>query len=290
MSNNMIDKKVAAKAVLENGITSDKDFTSGMSQPQSEFQLYSQPQMMFCYKCNNVIPGNSIFCPYCQIELYATCPKCGEEYSSQYPACNQCGTNREEYIETQRREKERIKAEEERISQEKLDREAREREQKETYLKENADIMETKEYKNTYLLLSHAVKDYDKKGDYSALGFFLFLLIITPMGILGFVGLLDESIYSQSNIPKHIFLSIFFITLVIDLFMMFVIGTWSDKDEYLKKYILKKNNYDKDMATRAINIVGNKEQYGLSDCCIIAYREKHNLPINYEWHNNDNVK
>jgi predicted nucleic acid-binding Zn-ribbon protein len=26
-----------------------------------------------------------------------TCPKCGHEYSSQYPACSKCGTNRQKY-------------------------------------------------------------------------------------------------------------------------------------------------------------------------------------------------
>ena len=104
MSNNMVDKNVSDKVVWENGLTPDNDFTPAMSQARSEFQPYSQPQMMFCYKCNNVIPGNSTFCPYCQIKLFVECPKCGAKYSSQYPACNQCGTNREEYLKTQRQE------------------------------------------------------------------------------------------------------------------------------------------------------------------------------------------
>lgn len=51
-----------------------------------------------CYACGEVIPDNSKFCPYCSKELYVKCPKCGQTYSSQYPACNQCGTNREEFI------------------------------------------------------------------------------------------------------------------------------------------------------------------------------------------------
>lgn len=50
-----------------------------------------------CYACGEVIPDNSKFCPYCSTELYVKCPKCGQTYSSQYPACNQCGTNREKY-------------------------------------------------------------------------------------------------------------------------------------------------------------------------------------------------
>lgn len=276
----MGNNKVSEKAVWEGSISPDNNTPSIASQMQT------QPQMMFCYKCNNVIPSNSTFCPYCQIKLFAKCPKCGIKYSSQYPACHKCGTNREEYIETQKRKKEIIEAEKERLRQEKLEQEARERAQKEAYLKENAEIRETEEYKNTYCLLSHAVEDYQKKDKYSSFGLLLLFIPVLPMGIVIMVGKLCDP---QLMVPPS-FLSIFLIALVICLFMNFIVGTWSDKDEYLKKYILKKNNYDKEMATRAINTVGNKEQYGLSDCCIIAYREKHNLPINYEWHNNDNVK
>lgn len=107
MSNNMVDKNVSDKVVWENGVTPDNDFTPAMSQPRSEFHPYSQPQMMFCYKCNNVIPGNSNYCPYCQIKLLTECPKCGVKYSSQYPVCNQCGTNRLEYLELEKKEQER---------------------------------------------------------------------------------------------------------------------------------------------------------------------------------------
>ena len=94
MSNN----KVSEKAVWEGSISPDNDT------PSIGSHMQAQSQMMFCYKCNNVIPGNSTFCPYCQIKLFVECPKCGAKYSSQYPACNQCGTNREEYLKTQRQE------------------------------------------------------------------------------------------------------------------------------------------------------------------------------------------
>ena len=53
-----------------------------------------------CYACGEIIPSDSKFCPYCSQELYVKCPKCGHIYSSKYPACNQCGTNRVEYIES----------------------------------------------------------------------------------------------------------------------------------------------------------------------------------------------
>jgi len=95
-----MDKKVSEKAIWEGSITSDES-------PMTATQMHSQPQMMFCYKCNNVIPSNSKYCPYCNVELFVECPKCGVKHSSQYPVCNQCGTNRQEYIALQRREEER---------------------------------------------------------------------------------------------------------------------------------------------------------------------------------------
>lgn len=100
----MGNNKVSEKAVWEGSISPDNDT------PSIGSQMQAQPQMMFCYKCNNVIPGNSTFCPYCQIKLFTECPKCGAKYSSQYPACGQCGTNREEYLRAQRREQERKEA------------------------------------------------------------------------------------------------------------------------------------------------------------------------------------
>lgn len=52
-----------------------------------------------CYACGEIIPADSKFCPYCSKELFVTCPQCGHKYSSQFPACNMCGTNRGKYIE-----------------------------------------------------------------------------------------------------------------------------------------------------------------------------------------------
>ena len=97
MSNNIYDDTVSEKAVWEGYITSD-EITARSPQIQGQ----TQSLMMFCYKCNNVIPGDSKFCPYCQTELYTECPKCGAKYSSQYPSCSQCGTNREDFLQRQR--------------------------------------------------------------------------------------------------------------------------------------------------------------------------------------------
>ena len=99
--------KISEKAVWDELVSSeDKNVSLPLhGQP-------AQPQMMFCYKCNQVIPANSAFCPWCQTELFVTCPKCGNKYSSQYPSCNQCGTNRENYIIEQQKEKARMLEEE----------------------------------------------------------------------------------------------------------------------------------------------------------------------------------
>ena len=70
-----------------------------------------------CYACGEIIPANSKFCPFCSQSLWVQCPKCRNTYSSQYPACSECGTNRNEYIEMQQRlaeEEKRIQEEEER--------------------------------------------------------------------------------------------------------------------------------------------------------------------------------
>ena len=104
--------KISEKAVWDELLPSADEKTSSASFIQS-----AQTQMMFCYKCNQVIPANSAFCPWCQTELFITCPKCGNKYSSKYPSCNQCGVSREKYLAEQRLK------EEERVRQEVLKRE-----------------------------------------------------------------------------------------------------------------------------------------------------------------------
>ena len=73
---------------------------------------------IICYKCYNVIPVDSEYCPCCKTKLFETCPKCGHKYSSQYRICNKCGTEREAYIAEQkylkkRKEEERLRKEKE---------------------------------------------------------------------------------------------------------------------------------------------------------------------------------
>lgn len=160
--------KVSEKAIWEDSITPDSNPSPIVSQ--------TQPQMILCYKCNNPIPNDSNYCPYCQVKLYTECPKCGVKYSSQYPFCNQCGTNREEYLRLQREEQERRDAierenkrrqeilereKQERVRQEELriaEEKAKEEQAKAEFEAKNREIMETEEYKSTYSLLTEAIK------------------------------------------------------------------------------------------------------------------------------------
>ena len=287
----MHDNKVSEKAIWEGSITPDND------NPSFASQMQSQPQMMFCYKCNQVIPGNSTFCPYCQVKLFTECPKCGAKYSSQYPACSQCGTNREGYLRAQCQEQERKRvieaenrrqreiaeqkkieeerrrkeAEEERERQErfkKYQQEANERQQKEAYLKENAEIMKTKEYETAYSLLNKAFDDYEKSENNMG-------CILVPLFVI------------------IIMLTLFYVHPVLGFILMIVLPFLipyikNDKDrckKQLQKFVSSSKNYNNQMLAVLIDMVSYQGRERLSDCCIIAYRRKYGLSINYKWHN-----
>ncbi len=116
-----------------------------------------------CYKCAETIPAGSFYCPKCGIKLIVECPKCGHAYSSQYPICNQCGTDREKYIaqekqlailhaiEEKRRkdEEERKKAEQARLAEarraEELRRKEAERLRQEERRREEEAAMKAKQ-------------------------------------------------------------------------------------------------------------------------------------------------
>lgn len=99
----------------------------GSSRYSSNNGEFASTKTTICYACSEIIPAESMFCPYCKKELLVTCPKCGKIYSTQYSVCNKCGTDRHDYYlkqearkqEARRREKEREQAElEERKRQE----------------------------------------------------------------------------------------------------------------------------------------------------------------------------
>ena len=80
---------------------------------------------LICPYCYDAIPKDSEYCPSCGKKLFVSCPKCGNKYYSRYLICNKCGTNREVYLEEQRRQ-EKLRQEEER-RQEELRRQEEER-------------------------------------------------------------------------------------------------------------------------------------------------------------------
>ena len=74
----------------------------------SSYGGQTSPKTTVCYACNEIIPLGATYCPVCGKKLLVTCPKCGHEYSSQYPVCSKCGTNREQYnkqLEVERQRK-----------------------------------------------------------------------------------------------------------------------------------------------------------------------------------------
>ena len=91
-------------------------------------------ETMICYNCSEIIPDNSKFCPKCGRKLFTTCPKCGNIFSSEYPICNQCGTDIKKYLENlakqRKRIKEKRKAEEERRRKEEEERKRKEEEER----------------------------------------------------------------------------------------------------------------------------------------------------------------
>lgn len=82
----------------------------GSSRYSSNNGEFVSTKTTVCYACSEIIPADSMFCPYCKKELLVTCPKCGKIYSTQYSVCNKCGTDRHDYylkLEAQKQEAKR---------------------------------------------------------------------------------------------------------------------------------------------------------------------------------------
>lgn len=293
----MHDNKVSEKAIWEGSIAPDNDT------PTFASQMQNQPQMMFCYKCNNVIPGNSKFCPCCQTELYVTCPKCGVTYSSQYPNCNQCGTNKSDYLKFLREEKER-QEEEERINKRRREileceryiaqqkRQEKEKQEKEAYNAENTRILTTNEYKSVYSLFVDAFNAYESyyKKKVNIYVFLPFLIaILTPIICL------SNGIEPEDPRDWFVLAGLCFVAEIAVVIWAWLCYSKDGLEEYLSQYMKNRNDYDKELVTssmiRDVCHAGDKDYRGshaarehLSRNIIIAYRKKYNLPVNDEWH------
>ena len=116
--------RVTGLANYSNYGTSDYQ---GTNASYNESSYSPSPKTTVCYACSEIIPVGSTFCPVCGKKLSVVCPNCGNEYSSQYPVCNKCGTNREEYNKAEKKRE----AERERNIRRKKEEEAKkEKEQK----------------------------------------------------------------------------------------------------------------------------------------------------------------
>ena len=112
---------------------------------------------MLCFHCGEIIPAESKYCPYCSISQYVNCPYCGYHYPARFPACSNCGTNRESYYKTieenrkreeqarkEKEERER-RAAEERRRQEEVRRQEEERKRREREAREAQERLAAEE-------------------------------------------------------------------------------------------------------------------------------------------------
>ena len=226
-----MNNKISEKAVWDNGITADEpDYMSTKQSIQTSVQ--SHPQMMFCYNCNQVIPSDSAFCPWCKTELFTKCPKCGKTYSSQYTFCYSCGVNKDEYLE----EQELLRLKEEQIRQEKEWAIQKEIEIAEKRKLRFQQIQSTKEYDEVFKYLRKMV---DRRSFGGLILHFLLEFLIICFGIAitagGIIGLCsgEDSIYIR----------IWYIICVVVGFSIFVSGliysiskgVINDSDEFIVK-------------------------------------------------------
>lgn len=57
----------------------------------NNIHLCNITETMVCYNCNEIIPTDSKFCPFCGQKLNIECTNCGHIFSSRFLFCNHCG-------------------------------------------------------------------------------------------------------------------------------------------------------------------------------------------------------
>lgn len=176
---------------------------------------YGSPSTMVCYACGNIIPANSEYCPFCSRELYVTCPQCGNIYSSQYPVCYKCGTNREKYFKQKEKEK-----------QDAI-RKERERERKQKEWEQSQEYYEQKIKNEAYYLKTDLEQKY---GCMSVIPGGLLL----AGGIIGMANILPEISIPVSTKVIIVFVTVavlaFTLYLLVELFKKLGIDNWKSNN------------------------------------------------------------
>ena len=248
--------RISEKAVWDELVPSEDEKTSSAS-----FEQSAQAQMMFCYKCNQVIPANSAFCPWCQTELFVTCPKCGHKYSSQYPACNQCGTDLKLYTLEQKRRKAAKQARKEKKRSEEAIRKKRN-------IEEDIRIRNSKEFIQCHEYITKMLKKRKSA---------LFLKWLYLMGFILSFALLDLLLYIK--LPKEVFgiqidaygivddltaiLSYSFIVCLtcIPVFLWLISLSAKSRESWINSYI-KKNTIPPESQPLVISVLENMKKVG----------------------------
>ena len=90
--------KVAALGEFEGFSTTHQGVSHAASSSRIEqLRKEAASATRICWKCNEIIPADALYCPICRTRLERECPKCKRSYSSQYDNCPYCGTNHIEY-------------------------------------------------------------------------------------------------------------------------------------------------------------------------------------------------
>lgn len=95
--------------------TVDESTNAGYVQPEASGYTV-------CYHCGTLIPNGSKYCPQCKSQLLIECPNCKHICSTEFPACPNCGVDRNDYFEQLR------KAQREQAEREQKEKEEKERE------------------------------------------------------------------------------------------------------------------------------------------------------------------
>lgn len=160
-----------------------------------------------CWKCSEIIPKGSLYCPSCGTMLIDTCPKCGYKYPSRFAFCGACGTNRESYLQHLEEERRR-KEDEERIvilKQQEIERKKKEEEEKRIIeeRRKNEDqkrlmnvVYDSPIYRSTLAYLNDCLCTISHRGcRFSVIPGAWILLLLTLFGItIGIWGLVTEAI------------------------------------------------------------------------------------------------